>query len=520
MADLDNLTSNVPKHLDDLLKLHDEEFLRVAYRAILGREIDRSGAESYLRRLRSGDDRFEILASLRYSREGRRVSSQLPGLKKALRFHRWSANPGVRKVLRKIGLAGRISKRQRRMNMLENEVGRLGLNPGAVSLPPAIDMTPSRKIVGNVATAARAWNQRPAIDRILVLKLDHYGDFFVATRAFATLRNAWPDAHITLVCGSWNVKFANTLGLFDDVLAFDFSLMTPTRPYGGKVSWVGRCEPITSLPLTQYDLAIDLRHDMDTRPCLLFVDAAYKAGYDDPWQPWPNGGRSPLNIGLSQTVMHAELRCTILAQLAVTTLQPPHDHPISRLLPDTPATLPFEPKRYLVVSMGASARNREWGTENFTLLLQRIIREFGLSVVFVGAKADRAANEMVAVQLPAESHADVSGTPFEDAPWLMNNAAAFIGCDSGPGHLSSLLGIPTVTVYAGVSEPQIWQPLGPNVAIVHSQTPCSYCHNTSCAFEFRCMQEIKPGDVFEQFSKLYLRSQAEKPTGAKSGTLA
>ncbi len=520
MPDLDPYPSNVPMQLNDLLKLHDEEFLRVAYRAILGREIDRSGAESYLRRLRSGDDRFEILASLRYSREGRRVGSQLPGLKKALRVHRWAAYPGARKVLRKIGLAGRISKRQRRLNVLENEVGRLGLNPGAVPPARAMDMVPSRKIVGNVATAARAWNQRPAIERILVLKLDHFGDFFVATRAFATLRNAWPDAHITLVCGSWNVKFANQLGLFDEVMAFDFSLMTPSRPYTGKASWVGRCEPITSLPLTRYDLAIDLRHDMDTRPCLLFVDAPYKAGYDDQWQPWPNGGRSPLNISLSQTVMHAELRCTILAQLAVTTLQPPQDHPISRLIPDAPAPLPFEPKRYVVVSMGASARNREWGTENFSALLQRIVREFDLSVVFVGAKADRAANEMVAADLPPGRHADVSGTPFEEAPWLMSNAAGFIGCDSGPGHLSSLLGIPTVTVYAGVSEPQIWQPLGPNVAIVHSQTPCSYCHNTSCNFDFRCMQEISPGDVFEQFSKLYGRSIAETRAPEKSIALA
>jgi ADP-heptose:LPS heptosyltransferase len=506
MTDFEQLSSNLPRSLEELFILHDEEFLRVAYHVILGREIDRSGMESFLRRIRRGDSKLEILASLRYSAEGRRVNAQLPGLRKALRVHRFAHFLRADWIFRKIGLTRSIDKRQRRLNVLENELGRLGHSPVDAAVPRNLDRLPSRLIAGNVATAARVWNERPTISRILIFKLDHFGDFFVAIRAFTILRDAWPDAHITLVCGSWNVRFAIDLGIFDEILPFDFSLMTPNRPYHGKSDWVGRCEPIGELPLLSYDLAIDLRHDMDTRPCLLFTDAKYKAGYNDPWLAWPEGGRSPLNIGLNQTMLHAELRCTVLAQLVVTTLKPPQTHPISRLLATAPTWLPFKAKRYVIVSMRAGAQNREWGSENFVRLLQRIGAKYDLSLVFVGAEADRPTVEAVAAQLPESSYVDLSGTPFEDLPFIMGNAAAFIGCDSGPGHLSALLGVPTLSLYAGVSEPQIWQPLGPRVALLHSQTPCSYCHDTSCNFDFRCMREIRVDDAFDRFSKLYVAS--------------
>src|SRR5215470_4800719 len=58
--------------------------------------------------------------------------------------------------------------------------------------------------------------------RLLVLKLDHYGDFLIALPALKKLRDAFAADHITLVCGSWNVELTRRLGVADGVRAYNF----------------------------------------------------------------------------------------------------------------------------------------------------------------------------------------------------------------------------------------------------------------------------------------------------------
>jgi ADP-heptose:LPS heptosyltransferase len=47
-------------------------------------------------------------------------------------------------------------------------------------------------------------------------------------------------------------------------------------------------------------------------------------------------------------------------------------------------------------------------------------------------------------------------------------ASAFIGNDSGPGHLAAMLGIPTYSIF-GPNDPTRWRPMGPEVTIVSGQ---------------------------------------------------
>ena len=69
-------------HVNDLLKYHDHEFVWNAYRALLKREPDEEGLRSYLRQLRSGRfNKIDVLASLRFSPEGRRNKVSIDGLR-------------------------------------------------------------------------------------------------------------------------------------------------------------------------------------------------------------------------------------------------------------------------------------------------------------------------------------------------------------------------------------------------------------------------------------------------------
>jgi Domain of unknown function (DUF4214) len=81
-------------HVRDLVRYDDQEFVWNAYLALLKREPDETGFRSFLGLLRNRQrSKLEVLASLRYSAEGRRRKVKIYGLKsRALvhRFQRWA----------------------------------------------------------------------------------------------------------------------------------------------------------------------------------------------------------------------------------------------------------------------------------------------------------------------------------------------------------------------------------------------------------------------------------------------
>ena len=148
----------------------------------------------------------------------------------------------------------------------------------AVSDPVLPFIRPAAAVpVGEGKLLVRDFGPSPMpVQRILVLKLDHHGDFIIGLPALRALRGAFPRAHIKLICGPWNAASAHACGLFDDVACFCFFTEKA-------MDWTGRPEKpdwalFDRLVAGRYDLAIDLRVDEDTRPLLGRIDAAQRCG--------------------------------------------------------------------------------------------------------------------------------------------------------------------------------------------------------------------------------------------------
>ncbi|MGI8553584.1 MAG: methyltransferase domain-containing protein [Dehalococcoidia bacterium] len=116
-------------------------------------------------------------------------------------------------------------------------------------------------------------------ERILVLKVDHRGDFIMGRPAMELLRREFPSSHLTLVCGPWNRVEADQLGLFDEVIEFSFfqevaSHVPHTSTEEERVALFAK-----EMIQRKFDLALDLRVDQDTRQLLTAVDADHRAGF-------------------------------------------------------------------------------------------------------------------------------------------------------------------------------------------------------------------------------------------------
>ena len=111
------------------------------------------------------------------------------------------------------------------------------------------------------------------IESILVVKLDHIGDFILALDLFAALRRAFPSAKLTLLCGPGTLRWRAQREFSNVSRRWIFSLRPPMRS--------GRIFPANDgeIAETPFDLAIDLRVDPETRVVLDHLSAKYKCGY-------------------------------------------------------------------------------------------------------------------------------------------------------------------------------------------------------------------------------------------------
>jgi SAM-dependent methyltransferase len=113
---------------------------------------------------------------------------------------------------------------------------------------------------------------------IIAFKMDHLGDFLLATPALENLRRAFPEAELTFVCGDWNEKAARDLGIFNEIIPF--SLFERNAALNEVTSLSDRLKSFKQCVAgRKFDLAIDLRVDSDTRVILQQVNAGLRAGF-------------------------------------------------------------------------------------------------------------------------------------------------------------------------------------------------------------------------------------------------
>ncbi len=342
----------------------------------------------------------------------------------------------------------------------------------------------------------------PCRSNILILKLDHIGDFVVALPALRLLRDAFPSACLTLVCQPWNAAFALTLGWFDRVVPFDGCALTPRAVT--PVDAACRAD-FASLNLGDFALAIDLRYESDTRPLLMCVDSRYRAGFHS------NGMDSATHLDLALPdcqdtsrnagiiPLHAETRLVALAAAAAAMF--------GRRRPELARGLAQQKTKdgrrrpYAVIAPGTSAPIKRWPIERLGALAGKLIEHLGVDVVIAGADNDRADADTLAAQLPGDRVTNLAGRiPLAELPDLLISACLFVGYDSGPAHLAASLGVPTVCIFSGVSDVIVWQPLGPAVTIVNGQTGCSPCKLTyaaDCPNGVACVEVISVDSVFQ-----------------------
>jgi len=170
-------------------------------------------------------------------------------------------------------------------------------------------------------------------------------------------------------------------------------------------------------------------------------------------------------------------------------------------------------RAYAVIAPGAGIPRREWPTERFQEIAIRLQRDLGFTVLVTGTKAEQGLTDSICSVNHPEIRSLAGKLSVLQLIGLLNRAALFLGNDSGVGHISGALGVPTVSLNAYAKagawdhhqSPARNRPMGPKVAVVQPQEFLSPCSEECLSKEVHCLGQIDVESVWDSIMKV-LRS--------------
>lgn len=327
--------------------------------------------------------------------------------------------------------------------------------------------------------------------RILVAKLDHLGDVILATPAFSNLRQAYPNAELHALTGTWSRV---VLARHPDICNI-FEYNSPAFCRSGKPTSLREAFRLyRELRRQKYDLVVELRGDWRTTWFSLLRLTPYRLS------------RAALQIenklglarfsGTHETtrnldlLKHAGIPTPIqTATFSVTTAD-------EKWASDFLGSHKVD-KRYPLVAIhpGSPIPLKRWHPERYAELADWLIARKGTQILFLGVKDEVPIVTEIQRRMQGTSINIAGETTLTQLASILHTCNVFIGNDSGPMHLAAAVGTPTIGLY-GPGDPTRFAPIGATCQTIRRKLDCPPCFGTTCRFgKEGCMSEIQVTDV-------------------------
>ena len=157
---------------------------------------------------------------------------------------------------------------------------------------------------------------------------------------------------------------------------------------------------------------------------------------------------------------------------------------------------------YVVLAVGANWPNKRWPVAYYAKLSDWLSENGYLPVIIGGGALDEQLVEDIsrATEFPPVNM--VGKTTLRQLAYVIKEAKATVGGDTGPVHLSAGLGTPTIMVM-GPTDANRNGPYGQLENAIEVPRSCKYCWKRACPKGFDCLDRITPAMVEEKL-KPYL----------------
>ena len=340
------------------------------------------------------------------------------------------------------------------------------------------------------------------LQHILVMRPDDIGDVIMLSPALRTLREALPNAEITLITSPSGSQAASLLPWINDVMLYPDLWKDITE---------------SSLLNLRKDMSfIEQLREQQFSTAMVFTNTSQS--------PWPAAyacylAGVPYRVGFS-----ADFRGSALSHF----LPPPADdlHQIDRNLHLLEAIGIFEASNhlelhiphdmenranelliengikqgtpYIVLAPEAGVPTRQYTPHHFAAAARILAAQTGLHIVIVGSYEDAEAIQPV-LQVANENlygnvHSVVGKTTIPELAVIIRQASLTITNRSAIMHIADVFQRPLLVLYPQTDDTSSWMPRHASARVLCRPASCSLCSESDCRYGMKCL-DIRPEEV-------------------------
>lgn len=340
---------------------------------------------------------------------------------------------------------------------------------------------------------------------ILLWMPNWIGDVILAIPTAQSLRARYPHARITAVVKESAYELLSAHPAIDSVIQLAF-----TKDQG----ILDKMQFAIDLKKYQFDLAVVFPNSFRSAFMARLTGAKVRLGYDTEKRNF-----LLTNPVAATKASKAEYRVDyffkILSPLGIKNLE-------ARYQPFVPREAYDAAKEYLngmgidkedflvTIHPTTSKPERSWHMERFSMLCQRLVKEYRAKIVLLGSdKETSLLDEIKRCNPPGTIHT-LPKPSLQQAAVIIEKSRLFIGNDSGMMHLAAMMGTPIVGIF-GPGNPATTGPfIDPQKKVTVSRNfPCSPCRQKffkeckpSAHNKPYCLEDISVKEVTEAVEKL------------------
>ncbi len=328
------------------------------------------------------------------------------------------------------------------------------------------------------------------VKKILIIKLRGIGDVVLSTVALDNLRVDFPSAQIDFLTEKPSNLFLSKLPQIDNVILFN------------KGNLFDRGKQILEIRKNKYDLVLDFYTNPATALLSRFSGAKYKAGF-------PYGSRKSAYNIWGPTVRDkfhaAQLHIEFLKEIGLT-------HSSNNLYFDSNESdysilynelQRFISKDKLIVGISPSGgwESKKCNPEKFAKIADSVSEKYNAQILILWGPGDYDDVTKIKELMQNESHI-APKTDIMEMGACIRFCDLLIANDSGPMHISTAVGIPTLSLH-GPTDPNLQGPFGDKHEWINkADLDCIICNLLECNRNHECFRDLKIDDVLQKVDLL------------------
>lgn len=336
------------------------------------------------------------------------------------------------------------------------------------------------------------------IQNVLVVKLSAIGDVIHALPVSYAIKETYPEARLTWVVepSAYNILQGNPY--IDELIVFEKKKF---KSLGGFLANYGPfCDKLRQC---KYDAALDLQGLFKSAAIAWSSKAALKLGTCNMRELSDKVSRPVIGAHANGHIVERYLDVARALGCRVDKVVFPveisaDDAKLARsylYVAGCKGDIP-----YVVLAVGANWPNKRWPVKYFARLSDWIYSRGLLPVIVGGGALDEQLAEDISrlAEIPPVNM--VGKTNLKQLAYVMREAKAVVGGDTGPVHLAAGMGTPTV-MFMGPTDANRNGPYGQLENAVEVPRECRYCWKRACPKGLDCLAKIMPEMIEEKLAR-------------------